>query len=321
MNPPCSLARASSALPLLVVMACILHVTGLDATGALAQEKGVVPSDATAIPMPPPTPPARPSELSPAPQVEPAPKPPERPVADAPSPPERPPELAAPAPAASKPAISKPADPGPATDAGGLPLPPQRPPELSGATPLAVTVSPQDDTACRQRLERLGATFERLPAISNGQCGAALPLKVSNLAGGLALTPPATLVCGAAESLARWATEAQAAAERDLGQSLKSLSVGTSYECRGQNHDPDAKLSEHSYANGIDVMAFGFPARAAIAVTALPEGSPEATFLAGIRAKACGFFRTVLGPGSDPAHANHFHLDERERTAGHRLCQ
>ncbi len=182
-------------------------------------------------------------------------------------------------------------------------------------------MAPRDDGACRRRLERLGARFEPLPAITNGQCGAPRPLKVTTLADGLALNPPATLVCDAAEALARWATEAQAAAERDLGQSLAGLSIGTSYECRGQNHDPDAKLSEHSFANGIDVMEFTFAKRAAIGVLPLPEGTPEQTFLSAVRVQACRFFRTVLGPGSDAAHANHLHLDERERNAGHRLCQ
>ena len=110
-------------------------------------------------------------------------------------------------------------------------------------------------------------------------------------------------------------------AERDLSQPLKGLSLGTTYVCRGQNHDPDAKLSEHAFANGIDVMGFTFANRPAIAVAPLPEGTPEAAFLAHARARACGVFRTVLGPGTDAAHANHFHLDERERPAGHRLCQ
>ncbi|MCJ2034658.1 extensin family protein [Methylobacterium sp. J-068] len=260
--------------------------------------------------MPPPTPPARPPELgAPAPMaVEPGPALP----ADTPRPPERPPELAAPA------ATAPDAD-GPRAG-GETPAPPPRPPELSGAA-LAITVAPVDDSACRRRLERLGARFEPLPAIANGQCGAAKPLRMTALADDLTLTPPVTLVCEAAEALARWTTEAQVAAERDLGRPLKGLTIGTSYECRGQNHDPDAKLSEHSFANGVDVMGFTFADRPAIAVTALPDGTPEATFLGAVRGRACGFFRTVLGPGSDAAHANHLHLDERERNAGHRLCQ
>ncbi|WP_082504264.1 extensin family protein [Methylobacterium sp. Leaf111] len=275
---------------------------GLTRDGS-AQEKGV-PSDATAIPTPPPAPPPRPTELAPPAQVE------------APRPPERPAELSPPAEAAK----AREAEPVKPTDDGEVPAPPPRPAELS-APALAITVVPVDDGACRRRLERLGARFEPLPAIANGQCGAARPLKVTALADDLALAPPVTLVCEAAESLARWTTEAQVAAERDLGQPLKGLTIGTSYECRGQNHDPDAKLSEHSFANGVDVMGFTFAHRPALSVLAAPEGTPEATFLAAVRGRACAFFRTVLGPGSDAAHANHLHLDERQRNAGHRLCQ
>jgi hypothetical protein len=129
------------------------------------------------------------------------------------------------------------------------------------------------------------------------------------------------LNCRAAEALARWTTEVQVAAQKEFGESLKSLALGGTYVCRGQNHDTDAKLSEHSFANAIDVMAYGFTKRASLKVTAAPDGTPEAAFLASARTGACTFFRTVLGPGSDAAHGNHLHLDLRERNAGHRLCQ
>ncbi|TXM92352.1 extensin family protein, partial [Methylobacterium sp. WL103] len=132
---------------------------------------------------------------------------------------------------------------------------------------------------------------------------------------------PATLTCAAAEALARWTTEVQVAAERELKQPLAGIAIGTSYECRGQNHDVEAKLSEHAFANGVDVMSFTFAGRPAIAVGAMADGSAEGRFLDAARSRACGFFRTVLGPGSNAAHANHFHLDERERAAGRRLCQ
>ena len=32
-------------------------------------------------------------------------------------------------------------------------------------------------------------------------------------------------------------------------------------------------------------------------------------FLNAISASACGYFTTVLGPGSDAAHSDHLHLD------------
>lgn len=301
-------------------LACLAAATALSwaQEKSSAQEKSASPADGLTIPMPPPEPPPRPAELSPpgaavpGPSV--APGAPLRPV-EVPQPPGRPAELAAPTVAAPEPAKA------PEKVPESPPLPPQRPSEFPAEPALALTVAAPDDTACRQRLGRLGAVFEPLPPIADGQCGAAKPLRLSKLAGDVALSPPATLVCGAAEALARWASEVQVAAERDLGQPLRSLSVGTSYECRGQNHDPDAKLSEHGFANGIDVMGYGFSGRAPITVNPGTRGTPEATFQAAVRAKACGFFRTVLGPGSDAAHANHLHLDERERTAGHRLCQ
>ncbi|MEO9169101.1 MAG: extensin family protein, partial [Aestuariivirga sp.] len=37
---------------------------------------------------------------------------------------------------------------------------------------------------------------------------------------------------------------------------------------------------------------------------------PDQQFLHAIRAHACGLFSTVLGPGSDADHSNHFHLDK-----------
>ncbi|AWN34338.1 extensin family protein [Methylobacterium radiodurans] len=278
------------------------------------------PQDAPAasVPLPPPVPPERPQELT-------SPPPPGAMIQAAPTPPERPAELKADAKADAKSdakseVIPETPEAGRSEAAQAAPLPPARPPELSGEAALALKVAAPDDTACRTRLTRLGARFEPLPAIANGQCGAPLPLKLTAL-DGIALPQAATLTCTAAEALARWATEAQVAAERELKQPLRSIAIGTSYECRGQNHAVEAKLSEHAFANGIDVMSFGVEGRASVTVASKAAGSDEGRFLDAVRGRACAFFRTVLGPGSNAAHANHLHLDERERSAGHRLCQ
>lgn len=271
------------------------------------------------VPVPPPMPPERPDTLKPL-----APAPLE---AGPPVPPARPAELTPPAAAAPK-DVAKEADKpvsGPDSAKPEIPTPPPtppgRPPELSGQAALALKVSPPDDTACRTRLKRLGVDFEPLPPIAEGQCTAPLPLKVTRFADGVALPQGATLTCRTAEALARWVTEVQAEADRILKHPLAGLELGGSYVCRGQNHDLDAKLSEHAFANAADIMGFTFAGRASIPVKAMAEGSDEAQFLAAVRGKACGFFRTVLGPGTNAAHANHFHLDERERNGGHRLCE
>ena len=45
--------------------------------------------------------------------------------------------------------------------------------------------------------------------------------------------------------------------------------------------------------------------------------------LATLRTAACGWFTTILGPGSDAAHATHWHLDiERHGSSDrYRICQ
>jgi len=281
-----------------------------------------------AQPIPPgaaPQPPERPAELKPP-----------RPAEEVPVPPQRPPELT-PAPAAKveggKSVEGKSGDikPGECKGAEGKgaegaipvppPVPPERPSDLSGEAVLSLKVAPPDDEACRVRLTRLGVAFEPLAPIAEGQCTAPLPLKVTALADGVVLRPAATLTCRAAEGLARWATEVQVEAQRAFAKPLTALDIGGSYVCRGQNHDVDAKLSEHAFADAVDIMSFAVTGRAAVAVKDATDDPAEASFLKATRTKACAFFRTVLGPGSNAAHANHFHLDERERPAGHRLCE
>ena len=40
-----------------------------------------------------------------------------------------------------------------------------------------------------------------------------------------------------------------------------------------------------------------------------PKNTPEGKFLREVRNDACNYFRGVLSPDYNKAHANHFHLD------------
>ena len=180
----------------------------------------------------------------------------------------------------------------------------------------------REHEACLARLAQLGIRFEVLPAIEEGACHAARPLRVSGLPNGVELSPPATTLCPVAEALGRWTRESVGAeAERHLGHNLARVMNGTSYECRGQNRQDGAKLSEHAFANALDIMGFGFAGRGTISVAGQVADTAEGRFLAAVRASACAHFMTVLGPGTDAAHADHLHLDLRARSRGVRLCQ
>ncbi len=220
------------------------------------------------------------------------------------------------------------------------PAPPPRPPELGGASarpPEAVAevqgppippellappkpVASAEAAGCLDRLKALGVAFEAKPDITAGACGAAAPVRVTALSQNLSLSTPSTMVCPMAEALAKWAREAvEPAAREHLDDRLKRIAIGTHYECRPQRGG--GKLSEHAFANAVDVMGFEFEKRPAVPVAPHPDGSPPDRFQDAVQAKACAFFSTVLGPGSDAAHADHLHLDLRARKRGFTLCQ
>jgi hypothetical protein len=212
------------------------------------------------------------------------------------------------------------------------PLPPPRPPGIEHERPSAAAatepspasseLSPEELQACLAQLTQSGARAEPAQAIGNGACGAKSPIKILTLPGDPAVAPPAIVTCAVAEALAKWAADSvKAEAERHLTEVPKKILIGTSYECRGRNRQPGAKLSEHAFANAVDVMGFEFRKRRAIPIASRADETPEAMFLGAVRAQACTYFTTVLGPGSDAAHANHLHLDMRERKRGAKLCQ
>ncbi len=216
---------------------------------------------------------------------------------------------------------------GAAQDAPPLPPPrPDRPAPPPAAAPDRNAQSgeapaePETDTACIERLTRLGLRFETRPAVQEGACRVQTPVLVSGLPDGVAVAPAALMTCPLAESLARWMGEAvRPEADRHFGSAPKKLLIGTSYQCRDQRSG--AKLSEHAFGNAVDIMGFEFAKRPPLTIAGHAEGSPEAAFQSAVQKGACPIFMTVLGPGSDDAHGDHLHLDMRARKGDYRICQ
>ncbi|HEX2256210.1 MAG TPA: extensin family protein [Afifellaceae bacterium] len=192
------------------------------------------------------------------------------------------------------------------------------------ADPLPTPADAAEEMACRRRLQALGARFQEMaPIDGNAACGAAAPLRVSEVGAGIELEPPATLNCRTAEALARWSHEVVVpAAERYLEAAPTALVNAASYVCRPRNNRPGARLSEHATANAIDIGGIIFDEGRALPVLARgPDEARERAFQRAIRRGACEHFTTVIGPGTNAAHATHFHLDLAERRGGYRLCE
>lgn len=207
------------------------------------------------------------------------------------------------------------------------PRPDRAPAAIEPARPAAPPKPSQEprsraDAECLAALDRLGVRYEALPPLSDGACGTPNPLRVTHLADGVALSAPSTMTCGTADALARWVLDVVGPeAEQSLGKPVSAVLIGTSYECRGQNRREGAKLSEHAFAAAVDVMGFALGQQKTVAVGPVPPETPEGRFHAAARTGACRYFNTVLGPGSDPEHATHLHLDLRGRKGGYRICQ
>ena len=180
-----------------------------------------------------------------------------------------------------------------------------------------------DEAACRRRLADLGVIFTPVEPIEpDGACHVRAPISVTSLGAGIALTPAAILNCRTTEALALWAQDVMAPAARTyLGAMPTEIRHASTYACRSRNNQAGARLSEHANANAVDIGSIAFAGREPIDVRA--RGASEAglrDFQRTIRAGACSFFTTVLGPGSDAAHADHYHFDMAERRGGYRLC-
>ncbi len=179
---------------------------------------------------------------------------------------------------------------------------------------------PEAEAQCRLRLHALGVTFtERPPEESPLGCSLPHPLLVTRLSGTIALEPSALINCATAEAVATFTRDVIVPVGRqEIGAELQAIEQASGYVCRPRHGT--RTLSEHAFGNALDMSRFVFAGRAPVDVAAAP-GKQEEKFLDELRKRACGPFKTVLGPGSDADHATHLHLDLAQRKNGSTFCQ
>ena len=241
-------------------------------------------------------------------------------------------------PEAVSPAVALPVPiPQPRPDRKGSEQPPENitpgertPPTAGGSWPAAEVAAGR--AACTALLAGLDVSYQPIDPIGTQDgCGAPAPIEVTAVAG-VKLSPPATQTCAMAAALAAWVKEdVQPAARRRLGTEVTEIRTATSYACRRRNNGSSGKMSEHSKANALDMSGFTFAKKTDVAVGGKGNWgdgllgafglSKGGSFLEDIRKSACTHFTTVLGPGSDPYHGDHFHVDVLQRKGGYRICQ
>lgn len=269
----------------------------------------------------PPLPKPRPAEIA---SPEPQPQPESQPEAE-PTPAEPQTEEATPGPVIPR---EKPKfDQAPQPEATPVPMPAPVP---RAATEDDGKPTPGEDfEACWKELAELGAKFTvpDMPAAEN-KCKVSNPVQISAIAspvGEVDFPGTPILNCVFAKRFTSWVSDIAApVVKAGAGETLTAIATGPGYECRGRNGDSSGKISEHAFGNAIDIAAFKLASKKSLAVSNVARtGNAESRWLMALRISACGYFTTVLGPGSNAAHAEHYHFDLgiHGKSGNYRICE
>ncbi len=214
-------------------------------------------------------------------------------------------------------------------------LPPQEPQQvamLAPDNPMSMrepirprAVMPQSEVSCRAELRRLGVQFRDIPSIDDGpSCGIEHPVLLSGFSGNIALKPATKLNCQTTLALAKWVKFELAPSSRYRYLSgVKTIESMGGYSCRRMNNSRQKRnpMSEHARGNAIDLGKFVLKNGKRIDVRKKNIFAfRERGLLNTVRDDSCKYFHTVLGPGSNKEHWNHFHFDLRSRKSGSKYC-
>jgi len=192
---------------------------------------------------------------------------------------------------------------------------------------------PEVRATCEQDLASAGVKYQSasLPVHKQKknkfECGAPQVVTYRGSPAKITYSPSVLVTCTMALALARLETFIQEEAQRIYGKRVVKIQHVGTYSCR-EMAAYKGWVSEHSYANAIDLTHFVLEDGRIIDV--LKHFAPkletattkEGEFLRAIakRAYAEETFSCVLTPYFDKLHANHFHLDlARFRSDGTRM--
>jgi hypothetical protein len=187
-----------------------------------------------------------------------------------------------------------------------------------------------DQSGCIARLPAVGLVAEAVgtPPSTNEACTIDLPVRLKSLAvqgnqRPIAFPDTPIVACVFAERFGKWLGElAQPLVVAGLNTPIRAVRTGPGFECRNRNRAAAGKLSAHAVGIAVDVAAFELADGSTLSVV---EGADKRRMavLATLRTAACGWFTTILGPGTDPYHATHWHLDIQQHGSSdrYRICQ
>lgn len=191
---------------------------------------------------------------------------------------------------------------------------------------------PEPLEGCHERLTEAGVSFKKAriglgkPQDGVITCGAEQVVRYRGSPESIEYSRAPLLTCRMALALADFEAIVQEEAQRELGTTVRKIDHLGTYNCRKMvAYD---LISEHSFANGIDLRRFHLADDRTITVLEhfLPDvdierAEPETRFLRRLSQRLYdeGVFSVVVTPYFDRLHRNHIHVDlARYRVDGSR---
>jgi hypothetical protein len=177
---------------------------------------------------------------------------------------------------------------------------------------------PSNNAQCLVDLAKRDVGFKAQSSFSNDKgCSVQHAVRLSRV-GNVKLNNSPLLTCRMATQLAKFELDyLQPVAQSILGSKIKRIKHIGTYSCRSMRQYGNV-LSQHAFANAIDVSAFVTEDGRTISVEKDWKGKQEKTkFLKQVSRSACKSFRVSVSPDADANHFNHFHWD----TGLYRSCR
>ncbi len=179
---------------------------------------------------------------------------------------------------------------------------------------------------CKMALNAAGASYNWVGVATEGSCTIASAVElvsVTTSADTIGFLQKPVMACEFAALLARWAGEvAGPVVVGHAGAKLQAIITGPGIVCRNRAGGAKTKISEHAKGNALDIIGFRLSDSRSLKIGGEPD-KREQLALKALRTSACGYFTTVLGPGSNSAHQHHFHFDhaKRGKSYNYRICE
>ena len=177
-----------------------------------------------------------------------------------------------------------------------------------------------DHAQCVSELASKKVVFEQPKEATREGCRLSAPVSLSLVAtqfGDVSLPAKPSMLCSFGLKFTDWVRDVAAPLTLVNRAETAEIETGPGFTCTARYDKPGALPSEHAKGDAIDVVSFVLADKRRVTVK---EPDP---LVGALRMTACGYFTTVLGPGADPEHETHLHLDMLKHggTANYRICE